>query len=177
MAASLFKWFSVYLFLLSGNGYKSNYHHAGMPAHPLYVTVTEINHNAKDKTLEMSCKIFTNDFEAALEKTFHVKADLSQPKDKKATDKLVSDYIQKHFQIKADGKPVLLEFVGSEKETDATWSYFQVSNIATVKKLEITNSLLYETYEGEINLMHVTVSGNRKSSKLTSPEINAVFEF
>ena len=177
MAASLFKWFSAYLFLLSGSAEKSNYHKMGMSLHPLYVTVTEINHNAKDKTLEVSCKIFTNDFEAALEKTLHAKIDLSEPKDKKAADKSVSDYIQKHLQIKADGKPVVLEFVGSEKETDATWSYFQVNNIVSVKKLEITNSLLYETYEGEINLMHVTVAGNRKSEKLTNPERNVVFEF
>jgi hypothetical protein len=177
MAASLFKWFSAYLFLLSGNGYKSNNEKMHDRAHPLYVTVTEVNHNAKDKTLEISCKIFTNDFETALEKTFHTKTDLSQPKDKKAADKLVNDYIQKHLQLKVDGKPVAFEFVGSEKETDATWSYFQVSNIAFVKKLEITNTLLYETFEGEINLMHVTVSGNRKSDKLTNPEMNALFEF
>jgi len=177
MAASLFKWFSAYLFLLSGSGDKSNYQDVGEFVHPLYVTVTEINHNAKDKTLEVSCKIFTNDFEAALEKTLHTKTDLSDPKDKKATDKSVSDYIQRHLQLKVDGKQVVIEFVGSEKETDATWSYFQVNNIATVKKLEITNSLLYETYEGEINLMHLTVSGNRKSEKLTNPERNVVFEF
>src|ERR1035438_1012880 len=176
MAASLFKWFSIYLLLLSNNVYKSDSYNGKAVVHPLYVTVTEVNHNAKDKTLEISCKIFTNDFEAALEKSFHTKTDLTQPKDKKAADKLVSDYIQKHFQIKADGRPLVLEFVGSEKETDATWSYFQVSNIASVKKIEITNSLLYDTFEGEINLMHVTVSGNRKSLKLNSPEINAVFE-
>ena len=145
--------------------------------HPFFVSVTEINHNAKDKTLEISCKIFTNDFEAALEKTNHFKTDLSQPKDKKTADKLVSGYIQKHLQLKADGKPVNLEFVGSEKETDATWSYFQVSNIATVKKIDITNNLLYETFEGQINLMHVTVSGNRQSTKLSNPETNAVFDF
>jgi hypothetical protein len=177
MAASLFKWFSVYLLLLSGNGRGTEVYRVKGVTHPLYVTVTEVNHNAKDKTLEMSCKIFTNDFEAALEKSFHIKTDLTHPKDKKAADKLVSDYIQKHFQIKVDGRQLALEFVGSEKETDATWSYFQVSNILSVKKIEITNSILYETFEGEINLMHVTVSGNRKSDKLTSPETNAVFDF
>lgn len=177
MAASWFKWFSAFLLLLSNNVYRSNEGNAKKIVHPLYVTVTEINHNAKDKTLEISCKIFTNDFEAALEKTAHVKTDLSEPKDKKAADKLVSEYIQKHFQVKVDGKSVVLEFVGSEKETDATWSYFQVSNIASVKKLEITNNLLYETFEGEINLLHVTVLGNRKSMKLNSPETSAVFEF
>ncbi len=173
MAASLFKWLSLSAFLFLNNKKEIT----NEKLHPLYVTVTEINHNAKDKTLEISCKIFTNDFEAAIEKTFHTKTDLSQPKDKKAADKLVSDYIQKHLQIKADGKQAALEFVGSEKETDATWSYFQVSNIASVKKLEITNSLLYETFDGEINLMHVTVSGNRKSMKLNSPETSAVLDF
>lgn len=177
MAASLFKWFSAYLLAFTGSGNKSFDHEIGMSTHPLYVTVTEINHNAKDKTLEVSCKIFTNDFETALEKTLHSKTDLSEQKDKKVADKSVSDYIQKHLQLKVDGKQVALEFVGSEKETDATWSYFQVNNIAAVKKLELTNSLLYETYEGEINLMHVTVSGIRKSEKLTNPERNVVFEF
>ncbi len=177
MAASLFKWFSIPLFLLCNNGYLNNNKKIFAPLHPLYVTVTEINHNAKDKTLEISCKIFTNDFEAALEKIFHTKTDLTNPKDKKAADKSVSDYIQKHLQLKVDGKPVAFEFVGSEKETDATWSYFQVSNIASVKKLEVMNSMLYETFEGEINLMHVTVSGNRKSLKLNSPDTNAVFDF
>jgi len=177
MAASLFKWLSIYLFLLSNKGYQNNNENTRDLTHPLYVTVTEINHNAKDKTLEISCKIFTNDFEAALEKSVHVKTDLSQPKDRKTADQLVSDYIKQHLQLKVDGKLVTIEFVGSEKEIDATWSYFQVNNIASVKKLEIMNSLLYETFDGEINLMHVTVAGSRKSMKLNGPETNAVFEF
>ena len=36
--------------------------------HPFYVSVTEINHNAADKTLEISCKMFTEDLEEILEK-------------------------------------------------------------------------------------------------------------
>ena len=31
--------------------------------HLVFVSVTEIEHNAKEKTLEISCKIFTDDFE------------------------------------------------------------------------------------------------------------------
>src|SRR5579871_208896 len=173
MAASLFKWLSISMFLLMNKSYKIR----EAEFHPLYVTVTEINHNAKDKTLEISCKIFTNDFEAALEKVNKKKTDLSEPKEKVAADKAVNDYIQKHFQIKVDGKPVIMEFVGSEKQTDATWSYFQVNNVASVKKIEVMNNLLYETFEGQIAIMHVTVSGNRKSTKISSPEANAVFDF
>jgi hypothetical protein len=173
MAASLFKWLSLLVFFFMNRAVENK----AEKAHPLYVTVTEINHNAKDKTLEISCKIFTNDFEATLEKVYHLKTDLSDPKYKNDADKLVSDYIRKHFQVKIDGRPVALEFVGSEKQTDATWSYFQVNNVVSLKRLDVMNNLLYETFEGQIGIMHVTVSGNRKSTKISSPEANATFEF
>jgi hypothetical protein len=178
MAASLFKWFAVNFFLFLYGGQISGATNK-VPGHPLYITVTEINHNAKDKTLELSCKIFTNDFEGALQKTFHVNLDLSDPKSKAASDKLVNDYIEMHLRLKVDGKQVVLQFVGSEKEkeTEATWSYFQVSNVAGLKKIEITDDLLYESFPTEINLIHITVSGNRKSTKLENPQTVAVFEF
>jgi hypothetical protein len=174
MAASLFKW-SLWVMFLSS--YTTPLGEGATLKHPLYVTVTEISHNVKDKILEISCKIFTNDFEAALEKASNTKVDLSDPKDKAVADKLVNDYISKHLQLKVDGKPVGLQFVGSEKETDATWSYFQVQNIATVKRIDIMNNLLYESFSNEINIMHVSAGGDKKSGKLNSPDTNTSFEF
>jgi hypothetical protein len=158
MAASLFKW----LIILS---------------HPLYITVTEINHNPKDKTLEISCKMFTNDFEAVLEKTAHAKVDLSDAKNKTASDKLIADYVEKHLLLRVDGKPVSLQFVGSEKEEDGTWSYFQVNNIPSVKKLDVNNNLLYDNFNQEINIMHASVGGTKKSTRLDYPASAASFEF
>jgi hypothetical protein len=35
--------------------------------HPFYVSVTEISQNATDKSLEVSCKFFADDFEQTLE--------------------------------------------------------------------------------------------------------------
>src|ERR1017187_1143570 len=71
--------------------------------HPFYLSVTEIILNAKDKILEVSCKMFTNDFEASLEKFAHLKIDLSDPKAKASTEKYIADYISKHLQLKVDG--------------------------------------------------------------------------
>jgi len=172
MAASLFKWLCVGIFSLPFTSPAIN-----PVKHPLFITVTEISHNPKDKTLEMSCKVFTNDFETALEKFYNAKVDLADAKDKANADKFITGYIQKKIQIKADGKPVTLSFVGSEKETDATWCYFQVVNIPTIKKIEINNTMLYESFDNEINIMHVSVNGERKSSKLNNPDANALFQF
>jgi hypothetical protein len=145
--------------------------------HPLYITVTEINHNPKDKTLEISCKMFTNDFEAVLEKETHAKVDLSDVKNKTATDKLIAGYIQRHLLLKLDGRAAVLQFVGSEKEEDGTWSYFQVNNISTVKKIDVSNSLLYDNFDQEINIMHASVGGVKKSTRLDYPSAAASFEF
>ena len=134
----------------------------------------------KTNCSKISCKIFTNDFEGALEKSLGYKRWISQNrKIRPAADKLVNDYIVKHLQIKIDGKPATLQFVGSEKEkeTEAAWTYFQVINVPSVKKVDVINNLLYESFNNEINLIHITVSGSRKSTKLDYPATVASFDF
>lgn len=146
-------------------------------AHPFHVSVTEIDHNAGDKTLEISFKLFTDDFENILEKTFKTKVDLTNPPDRAATGKLVNEYISQRFLLKVDGKPVSLTGIGFEKEGEATWCYFQVDNIAAVTKVEMTNTLLYDLFDDQIGIMHVKVNGNRKSTKLSFPAKEAVVSF
>ena len=170
MAGCLFKWFAVVSLGL--------FSWAGTPvAHPLYITVTEIRHNSKEAILEVSCKIFTTDLETVLEKQAKAKVDLSSEKDKAANDKLIDSYVQKHLRLKVDGKAGGLHFVGSEKEADGTWCYFQVKDVVSVKRIDAVNDLLYDGFNQQINIMHVTVGGERKSTRLDYPEANASFQY
>jgi hypothetical protein len=181
MAASLFKWFFAGIFLVApetwGGGVKGTAAEAMKGKHPFYVSVTEIGHIAKEKTLEISCKMFTNDLETVLEKSTHIKVDLSQKKDRTVADKLIGEYVLRHLQIKVDGKAAFLHMIGSEQEAEATWGYFQADNIPAVKRMDISNSLLYDGFEQEINIIHVTVGGIRKSTKVTAPDANTFLEF
>lgn len=148
------------------------------PLHPIFVSVTEMNHNPKDKTLEISCKIFTDDFETVLAKATGSKIDLFSPKDTALTGKQISNYIGKHLVITIDGKPAKLNLIGFERELDAVWSYFEVSQVvSTPRNISVMNDLLYDNFKEQINLMHVTVGGNRKSTKLDNPDSNAAFSF
>ena len=149
----------------------------GAYSHPLYISVTEINHNAKDRILEVSCKVFTNDLETVLEKMSGSRVDLSAAATKVATDKLIDTYVEKHLRLKVDGKPVQLHFVGSELENDGTWSYFQVNDVPAVKRVDVVDELLYDSFNQQINILHVTVGGQRKSFRLDYPEAGTAFEF
>ena len=115
MAGILFKWLLVPFVWLSLGA---------KPYHPIFVSVTEIEHNAKDKTLEVSCKIFTDDFEKALRNAYKTKVDLQDDKIKPAMDKLVNDYVQKHLKINIDGRLVTLKYLGFERIDEGIYSYF-----------------------------------------------------
>ncbi|RYG00720.1 MAG: hypothetical protein EOO02_14300 [Chitinophagaceae bacterium] len=147
------------------------------PPHPLHVSVTEINHNETDKTLEISCKMFTDDFERILTQQYKTKVDLINPPDRAAMEKIVSDFILRHVSIKTDGRPAKLIYLGYEKDNDAIYSYFQADDIKAVKKLEISTNIFHDLFTDQINLVHVIVGGKRKSYKLDYPQKDAQFNF
>ena len=64
-----------------------------------------------------------------------------------------------------------------EKEDEAVNVYLEVENIATVKTIEINNSILHDLYDDQMNIIHVVVGGNRKSTKLDYPRREAAFIF
>ena len=134
--------------------------------HPIYVSVTEIEHNNKDKTLEISCKIFTDDFEKTLRRQYNTRIDLLNPKEKAAMDKLVSGYVLKHLSVKADGKTLALQYLGYEQQEEGIVSFYQVNDI-----------ILFEYKKEQISIIHAKVNGNTKSTKLINPDEKASFEF
>lgn len=180
MAVSSYKWSLTGLLFVAFSMFSGFSKPSGpkLPPHPFYVSVTEIEHNAADKTLEMSCKVFTDDFEKILVKATGGSVDIYRPKDKALLEKQIADYIKKHFTVKLDGKSVELEYVGYEIEEQSTYSYFQVSHLGKApQKIEISNKIFYEMFDKQISIMHCTVGGNRKSTKLDYPATEALFNF
>ncbi len=138
--------------------------------HPFYVSVTEINHNAQEKTLEISCKFFTDDFEQTIEKANKISLDITTAKDKPNFDKLIPDYIGKHLSVAVGGKAVKLNYIGFEVEKESVYCYFEAPNVPSVKKIDIFNTLLHDFTPEQINIIHVTVNGARQSTKLNVPQ-------
>jgi hypothetical protein len=182
MAVSTYRWFAVCSLWLAVSNPAVNKTFELRTSqegafHPFYISVVEINHNASDKTLEISCKIFTNDFESTLEKNYKSKVNLSNPKDKASTDKWINDYIKKHLSIKADNKEANFSYLGFEKEDEAIYSYFEVSNIPSVRKIDVSDAILHDFSNQQVNIIHCMVGGRRQSTKLDYPNTNAIFSW
>lgn len=146
--------------------------------HPFYISTTEINFNKNAKSVEITCRMFTDNLEDALEKTFNKQVDILHPKDKREVELLIQQYIQSNLKIKINGVNKKPDVVGYEKEEDAIWTYLEIKEDIAPQQLEIENTLLYQFLPQQINMIHVMIDReNRQSSKLTNPDKKLNFKF
>jgi hypothetical protein len=157
----------LYCYILSGALFINKA--ANINFHPLHVSTTDVSFNAQDNQLEVICTIFTDDFEVALEKQFRTKADLTKPEMHVAMDVFVKNYVNSHLQLKTGTAPLALNYIGYEINREAVNVYLESAKIAAPKKIDAEVSLLQNVYDDQLNIVHMTVAGNRKSAKLDYP--------
>lgn len=145
--------------------------------HPFYVSMTDIKYNAQQTRLEVSVRIFTNDFEKALRNQYKTNIDLLNPSNKSIIDKFVADYIQKHVQLVVNNKLVVLKYIGYEKEEESIWNYFEVTNLPSPHNITVQNSLLYEITHDQVNMLHLQINAKEKTDKLVYPDTKKNFSF
>lgn len=145
--------------------------------HPYFLSVTEIEYQPQEKSIQIASKIFTDDFEEALKNEFHVRIEILSATEKKKNEALIQMYFQKHLKLSVNGKPVQFELVGFEKQEEAIWIYLEVKNISGLKTIHVYNDLLYQYRQDQINIIHCKYNNERKSYRLTFPEKEINFSF
>ncbi|TDH29033.1 hypothetical protein EXU57_02875 [Segetibacter sp. 3557_3] len=145
--------------------------------HPFYISMTELNYDQKQKTLEVSVRVFTDDLEKAVRKDCGCKAVIMSPADKQQSGKHLSAYISKHLQLIVDGKPTAMRFVGYQQEEGSTWSFFEVAGLDGVKKIGMVNNLLYDENSQQVNMLRIQGYGKERSDKLEYPATNYSYSF
>jgi len=137
--------------------------------HPLHVSTAEFNYNPKEKTVEISCKLFTDDFENILSKLFKQKIDLSKAELKKEMDLVVKNYLLSHLKLKVNGKAANIHYLGFEIDHEATNIYLESQAVASFKSAEVENSILYDLFEDQMSIIHFTNGPSRKSGQILFP--------
>jgi hypothetical protein len=177
MATIFYNWLMVYSWWLVSLTSTKQAPPQSFSTHPFYIAVTEINLNSSDKILEVTCKMFANDLGQSIGKNNHAQLDIFADKDKTNFDKYIPVYVKNHLSISVDGKAASLSYISFENERESAYCYFQVENISSLKKIDITDSILYDFSPDQINIIHVTVNGKTQSAKLNYPDKNASFSF
>lgn len=146
--------------------------------HKYYVSLTEVHINTQKHTLDVSSRMFIDDLETELNKSTGKKIDLSASQKNKETEQLLYVYMEKNLRINVGGKLQRLNFVGFEVETDVVWCYLEVENFKGKGTVAIYNTLLYDSFPDQSNLINVYWNDVSKSAKLSNPEkmVDFVYE-
>ena len=144
-------------------------------AHPFFVSMTELIYNQKEKSLEISVRIFTDDLEKELANDCHCKVDLIQKEKHGEMEPILQKYLNKTLKISPNGKPSTFRFVGFEKEEESIWSYLEINNINEINTLQVENKILHNTQKKQSNLIRLKNKGFDKTVQLSYPESSARF--
>lgn len=134
--------------------------------HPLHLSVCEITHNSVANSLEITQRIFADDLEDALRNRFGRKVDVYKPDDPETLSEMIGDYVQQNFRISLDGRPIQLNYLGYETEEDAIWVYLEVPKVKNFKKISVRNTVFFEMFDDQLNLMNINKEGSIRSLKL-----------
>ena len=123
--------------------------------HDYHTSLTEINYNPKNKSLEVSLRLFTDDLELALTKLNGGKV-ITLESQSELVEYLLELYIKKNFAIVSQNKEVKkIKYYGKEKEAEATWVYIEILDCAQIKDFTLFNTILIDLFSDQNNLVNI----------------------
>ncbi len=147
--------FLFYIFLLL-NSYGYHDYHIGL---------SEVDYNAKNKSLETSIRIFTEDLEDAIHELSGENLHLNTEKELDDAQAYIQKYLQKNVVFKVNNKEKSYKYLGREYEDDVIWMYLEVENVKRIKTLYIKNALLHDLFEDQINIVNVHI-GDKETGEV-----------
>jgi hypothetical protein len=125
--------------------------------HPIYLSSTEVAYKPKTKSLEISVKVFSDDFENILSEIYKEKIEIGTDREHPKVQEYIMAYLNKNLKFTADQKRLEYRFVGREpgEKSDmfAYYIYLEVKNTAPFKTLYIENSMFVEEFTNQLNFI------------------------
>ena len=151
-------------------------------AHPLRLSLCEIEYYSNKKILTVNLKLFLTDVnEALLFDSNSNELAFCQSNESLLANTLLMDYLNQFFYIKFNQKIIDLKIkkkrLGGEGQNTALWIYFEVKQETLIDSLEIKNAVFTDLFYDQNNIIYVHVDGESKSLMLNkkSPVLKLKF--
>ena len=145
--------------------------------HKFYVSVTDIEYNTKNKSIEIISRIFADDFEDVLNKRYGVDISLLPNQESENAEKWIKKYISQKFEVHIPNHKLNINYLGNRYEDDRIYLYIEIKNVTDFEKITVENLILTDLFQEQKNLVHVNHHGEIKSSVLTIDKSSHTFIF
>ena len=133
--------------------------------HKFYVSVTNVSYSEKDKAIQITSRIFIDDFEKVLKERYGLNAELATQNESEEADAHIEKYLRVKFLVEINGENASYTFVGKKYDADVMICYIEVPNIdlANTSSIQIESEILTDLFDGQQNIVHFKIDGKNKS--------------
>ena len=140
-------------------------------AHPLRLSLCEIEYTSSKQLLTVNLKLFLTDVnEAIVFDPYSKELAFCQPNESSRANQMLMDYLNRFFYIKINNKKIDLKIkskkLSGEGDNTALWVYFEYQHAPPLKSLEIKNTVFTDLFFDQNNIVYVHVNGKSKSLML-----------
>ncbi|MGB5370368.1 MAG: DUF6702 family protein [Flavobacteriaceae bacterium] len=134
-------------------------------AHKFYISVTNVGYSDKDKSLQITSRIFIDDMEKALMERYDIRAQLATDDEMDGAKGFIEKYVRAKFKVGVNGESVPYDLLAIKYDFDVLICYLEVPNINLPKtiSIEIQNDMLTDVFEEQQNVVHFKIKDKKKS--------------
>ncbi len=145
--------------------------------HKFYVSVTQIEYDSQEASLQIISRVFIDDLERLLQERYDEDAVLDVSKNQEQVDRYIAKYFDEKMQLIVDKKIREIQFLGKKYEDDLVICFLEVKKVVDPTILEIENKILFDIFEEQQNIIHVKKNTDRKSLILEREKPKGVLKF
>lgn len=119
---------------------------------------------------EVTMKIFTDDFERTLNAEKSETIILKSGVQESEISYAIETYVRDNFKIWIDDRPITWRYVGAEIENDLSYVYFEFIQMENFKELRIENSILFDQFEQQSNVIDIEYKGRQQKMILNKDQ-------
>jgi len=133
--------------------------------HKFYISVTQVAYSEKEESLQITSRIFIDDFEKVLAARYGEQAFLGSEQEADNADALIEKYLRSRFAVTVNGALRPFTFLGKRYDNDILVCYMEIQEIprATLTSVEVQNELLTDLFEDQKNVVHISIGDQKRS--------------
>ena len=144
---------------------------SSLKAHPLKLSLCEIEYSSKKKEVLINLKLFLTDVNEAIPfNPYSKELAFCQPNESIRANELLLNYLNNFFYVKVNNKLIDLRIKNKTLKGDgdntALWVYFEHMQSSPLKSIEIKNAVFTDLFYDQNNIVYIHVDEKSKSLML-----------
>jgi len=145
--------------------------------HKYYISVTEVDYIKDKQSVQITSRIFIDDFEKVLRERYNENVVLAGKKETKEVNQYIEAYLRSKMKVRINDNDMNFIFIGKEYDVDIIQCYIEIQNVQQINSIEITNEVLFDLFEDQQNMIKTKINSKQKSFLLNQNNKIAVLNF